>query len=193
MNWFNHLSDAERRLAAWLRWCLTNDRTADSVPASFISRWQVDEQITELGLPQAATVAKFVHLGLIADDFPDVCVSGGKRIPLACSDYKILGAVLCLPTAESGPEIEELATTPTPEERALAYILANPDCSRESVAIAAGIHPKTLYKPAWKRVRAAMLAAKPGRLIPRGYVDKNGNLEAGGRELPPDEMVADDE
>lgn len=108
MNWLEHLSDAERRLAAWLRFCLTIDRTADSVPANFIPRWEVDDRIAELELPRAATIAKFVHLGLIADDFPDVWTDNGKREPLACSSYKILGAVLCVPSTEADSNADDL-------------------------------------------------------------------------------------
>lgn len=89
------LTDAEKRFVRHLAWWLEHDRTADSIPANFIHRREVHETLTKLGLPRAATIARFVSLGLLEEDFQDVTTDAmGHRIPLSATVYKILGGVV---------------------------------------------------------------------------------------------------
>lgn len=116
------LTDAEKRFLLHLAWWLEHDRTADSIPANFIHRREVHETLAKLGLPRAATIARFVSLGLLAEDFQDVTTDAlGHRIPLSATVYKILGGVVDVarkilsenPNAK--PETRQLpSTNPSP-------------------------------------------------------------------------------
>ena len=90
--------------------------------------------------------------------------------------------------AESPPaSVETPITRPEPEgptlrreERALGLLAAHPDWTDTQIAKAIGVHRTTLYKPAWRKYRAARAISRGGRgELPRGEKDaETGRVEA---------------